>query len=313
MQRKVIILTDGKAGHENQSKAFVRALGCSFDLVAVRFKGKLAKVASYVLDRLGVGSLGLLESPESSDFPEFSGRGYSAVVGTGSGTFYAVKTLARRLGVKCGVVLTPSGYDLASFDCILSPSFDNPPTMPNIVEIPANLVANDESFYDNGVAAFRERYTPGGKDAVAVIVGGPNKCSTMTPEWIRGELDRIFADNAGCEFWVTTSRRTPADVEAVVDSFPFDYKLLYSKDHFNPIPAFVKLAGRLYVTAESTGMLSEAATFGTAEVFALDNLNPGPHKFRRFVENLRSGGYVDGSRKIDLSAQFDAAKRLMGL
>ena len=99
----------------------------------------------------------------------------------------------------------------------------------------------------------------------------------------------------------------------MVDGYPWDYKLLYSKDHFNPIPAFVKLAARLYVTAESTGMLSEACTFGTATVVALDNLKPGPHKFRRFVENLRKGGYVDGNRKVDLSAQFAQARALMGL
>ena len=115
------------------------------------------------------------------------------------------------------------------------------------------------------------------------------------------------------QYWVTTSRRTPPEVEAVVDSYPWDYKLLYSKDHFNPIPAFVKLAKKLYVTAESTGMLSESCTFGTAEVVALDNLNPGPHKFRRFVEDLRKGGYVDGNRKVDLSAQFARAKDLIGL
>ena len=100
-------------------------------------------------------------------------------------------------------------------------------------------------------------------------------------------------------------------MEAVIDSFPFDYKLLYSKDHFNPIPAFVKLAKTLYVTAESTGMLSESCTFGTAEVRVLDNLNPGPHKFRRFVEDLVHGGYVNGSRKVDLSAQFERAKQIL--
>ena len=155
-------------------------------------------------------------------------------------------------------------------------------------------------------------------NAVAVIVGGPNKCSTMTPEWMKTQLDVIFAPSTkhqapSTQYWVTTSRRTPPEVEAVVDSYPWDYKLLYSKDHFNPIPAFVKLAKKLYVTAESTGMLSESCTFGTAEVIALDNLNPGPHKFRRFVEDLRKGGYVDGNRKVDLSAQFARAKSLMGL
>ena len=162
----------------------------------------------------------------------------------------------------------------------------------------------------------------------------------MSADWMRTQLDQIFAtykpepllanhdpQNANHaphitnheprttnhEIWVTTSRRTPPEVEAVVDSFPFDYKLLYSKDHFNPIPAFVKLARTLYVTAESTGMISESCTFGTAEVRVLDNLKPGPHKFRRFVEDLARGGYVNGARKVDLSEQFTRARQLLNL
>ena len=113
--------------------------------------------------------------------------------------------------------------------------------------------------------------------------------------------------------FVTTSRRTPPDAEAVVDSYPWDWKLIYSRDHFNPIPAFVSLASRLYVTAESTGMLSEACTSGSAHVAALDNLNAGNSKFRRFLDALRAEGYVDGSRKVDLSGAFAAARRLLGL
>ena len=318
---RVLILTDGKAGHENQSKAFARALGCEFDLVGVRFRSRFAKALSYPADRLGLG----LERLFAVEAPV--GGGYVAVLGTGSGTFYAVKTLARRLGARCGVVLYPRGYRLATFDCILAPSFDRPAKRQNVVEIPANLVANDESFYSQGIAAFCERSgEPVGSPAVAVIVGGPNKCSTMTPEWMRSELSRVFAENghprfaqasatsrAVPRFWVTTSRRTPPEVEAVVDSFPFDYRLLYSRDHFNPIPAFVGLASRLYVTAESTGMLSEACTFGRAEVRALDNLRPGPHKFRTFVDDLRREGYVDGTRKVDLAAPFSRAKALLGV
>ena len=302
--KKVLILTDGKAGHENQSKAFARALGCDFDLVEVHFKSGFHKALSYLFDRLGLVSLALLEGLGKLGESE-----YAAVLGTGSGTFYAAKALARKLCVKCGVVLYPSGYRLSTFDCILAPSFDNPKKAANIIEIPANLVAADEAFYAKGVAAFRERTTV--DPEIAVIVGGPNKCSTMTVGWMKAQLDEIFA-RPGAKA-VTTSRRTPPEVEALVDSYPWDYRLLYSKDHFNPIPAFVKLAKTLYVTAESTGMLSESCTFGTAEVKALDNLNPGPHKFRRFVEGLRRDGYVDGNRKVDLSAQFAAAKERLGL
>lgn len=308
--QKAIILTDGKAGHENQSKAFARSLGLDFELVPVKFKSPFHKALSYLLDRLGVRTVGLLQGLDglSTQPPN-----HPTVIGTGSGTFYAAKAFARRMGAKCGVVLYPRGYALSSFDCILAPSFDNPAERPNVVEIPANLVANDAEFYEKGVASFAARHAGPTDNLVGVIVGGPNKCSSMSADWMKARLDEIFAANRGAQMCVTTSRRTPADVEAVVDSYPWDYKLIYSKDHFNPIPAFVKLAKRLYVTAESTGMLSEACTFGSAEVVALDNLNPGPHKFRRFVENLRAGGYVDGCRKIDLSAQFARARALMGL
>ena len=328
--KKVLILTDGKAGHENQSKALARALGCEYEIVEVAFRSKFAKVLSYLFDRVGIRTQALWKfvpkvfasTEPLPPLPEPFQP--SAVLGTGSGTFYAAKSLAKACKAKCGVVLYPRGYDLAGFDCVLAPAFDRPKAAANVIEIPANLVAADEDFYAKGVAAFRERHEQKG-EAVAVIVGGPNKCSTMTPEWMKSRLDEIFATRTApgpdgprpgrpnTEFWVTTSRRTPPEVEAVVDSYPWDYKLLYSKDHFNPIPAFVKLAKKLYVTAESTGMLSESCTFGSAEVVALDNLKPGPHKFRRFVEDLRRDGYVDGNRKVDLSAQFARAKTLLGL
>ena len=378
---KVLILTDGKAGHENQSRAFARALGCEPVLLPVQFKSPLAKALSYLLDLFGILTikvfkdfkvLNALKVPnhpadpkdlnDPTDLKDLTPptdpkdpkdlkdpnnpkdlkdlKDLKAVLGTGSGTFYAAKTIARRLGVPCGVVLYPRGYRLAGFDCILAPSFDRPDNVPNVIPIPANLVANDDAFYEAGVKAFRERYTPSDRPAVAVIVGGPNKCATLSADWMRAQLEQIFAkykpdqssnlpipqspnlpitqspnptipQSHNHEIWVTTSRRTPPDVEAVVDSFPFDYKLLYSRDHFNPIPAFVSLARVLYVTAESTGMLSEACTFGTAEVHALDNLKSGPHKFRRFIDDLTSAGHLDGARKIDLSEQFARAKELL--
>ena len=325
MTGRILILTDGKAGHENQSKALARALGREFDLVGVKFKSPWHKALSYVADRLGLACPGLYEFAEGCDGAALSARGYAAVIGTGSGTFYAVKTLARRLAVKGGVVLYPRGYRLSSFDCILSPSFDRPRRAANIIEIPANLVAADEDFYAKGVAAFaahRGRNGAGSaaeRGAVAVIIGGPNKCATMTREWMRSQIESIFRENAGAspaagpEMWVTTSRRTPPEIEALLDEYPWDYKLIYSRDRFNPIPAFVKLARRLYVTAESTGMISEACTSGTAEVQIIDNLKPGRHKFRRFVEDLAGAGYLRGARKIDLSAQFAAARKLLGL
>ena len=159
--KKVLVLTDGKAGHENQSRAFVRALGCEACVVPVKFKSAGAKALSYLLDKIGVRTGRLFKGLDDATLRNAAGDGgaapgFSAVVGTGSGTFYAAKAVARMLGIPCGVILYPRGYDMASFDCIMAPSFDNPALAPNVVEIPANIVANDDGFYSAGVDRFRE-------------------------------------------------------------------------------------------------------------------------------------------------------------
>lgn len=315
---RVLILTDGKAGHENQSRAFARSIGCEAEVLPVRFRFRGAKALSYLLDRLGAASTALL-SPPPGGLPA-RGR-FDAVIGTGSGVFYAAKAIARRLGVPCGVVLYPRGYSLRGFGCILAPSFDRPAARANVVPVPVNLTSADAAFYASATKEFLKRHPAPRKPAAAVILGGPNKVAGMDAAWARAQLERVFAETEGCERWITTSRRTPPEVEAVVDSFPFDWKLVYSRDRFNPIPAFVSLASRLFVSAESTGMLSEAVTFGKSAVSILDNLGKGKSKFHRFAAGLVEAGaasiFAPGapvcSKKIDLSPQFARAAGLLRL
>lgn len=310
--KKLLIVTDGKAGHENQSKAFCNALGYDFDCVRVSYPTRVHKGLAYAADRLGILSDQLYRSESTDGF-------YSGVVCTGSTAFYPGKVTARRRGLPVVAILFPSGYKL-DFDCILAPTFDQPPNQPNIIAIPVNLTSTNAAFYEAGVAAFKTRHTPKGP-AVALIVGGPNAIASMTADAMRRELDRLFAATEGRERWVTTSRRTPAEVEALIDGYPFDYKLIYSRDTFNPIPAFVSLCERLFVTADSTGMLSEAVTRGQASVEVLMNLKGGASKFARFIQGLEREGAAhvfDGtlgsaSRKIDLAPALEQARKMLGL
>lgn len=311
--RKLLIVTDGKAGHENQSKAFCRALGYDYDCVRARYRTPVRKGLSYLADRFGLLAERLFEIEQTDGY-------YDAVVCTGSTAFYPGKVAARRRGIPVAAVLFPRGYRLGTFDCILAPGFDQPPALPNIVRVPVNLTATDAAFYEAGVAAFLARHTPRGP-AAAVIVGGPNAIATLTPDAMKRALDRVFAATDGRERWVTSSRRTPPEIEAVIDGYPFDYKLLYSRDTFNPIPAFVSLCETLFVTADSTGMLSEAVTRGAASVEVLMNLASPASKFGRFVRTLEAEGAAhvfDGTlgratRKIDLAPAFEHARRLLKL
>ena len=141
-----LILTDGKAGHENQSKAFARYLDVPAKIVKVAYRGKVAKGLSYVFSHLGIYAEGLFHVCEKC-MKEVNVKDVAVVIGTGSGTFYPAAVLARKMGVKCGVVLYPRGYNLKMFDCIIAPRFDQPAEKINIISVPANLVANDASYY----------------------------------------------------------------------------------------------------------------------------------------------------------------------
>ncbi|MFA7174342.1 MAG: ELM1/GtrOC1 family putative glycosyltransferase [Kiritimatiellia bacterium] len=310
--KKILIVTDGKAGHENQSRALCEALGYPFDLLRISYPCRLRKALSYAADQVGI------LSPKFFCSEAVSGD-YAAVVCTGSTAFYPGKVIARQLQIPVAALLFPSGYRL-NFDCILAPAFDNPPLRRNIIPIPVNLTAVNQDFYQRGVSAFLERHTPR-KPAIAVIVGGPNRVATMTADAMQCHLDRVFSATAGFERWVTTSRRTPPDVEALIDSYPFDYKLIYSQDQFNPIPAFVSLCEYLFVTAESTGMLSEAVTHGQAYVEVLMNLNDPHSKFARFIKGLGREGSVhifedslgEANRKVCMAGAIEKARELLGL
>jgi len=313
--KKLLIVSDGKAGHENQSKAFCQALGYAYDCVEVRYPWRAYKMLSFLADRFNIFTERLFKRGK------LTGDGYyAAVVCAGSTAFYPGKVMARRLGAPVAAILYPAGYRLSTFDCIMAPTFDQPPNEPNVVRIPINLTAIDTSFYAHAVEVFRKHHTPQAP-AVGIILGGPTPFSPMTAETLTRHLDAVFKLTEGRERWVTTSRRTPAWVEEVIGRYPFDYTLVYSRDAFNPIPAFVTLCERLFVTSDSTGMISETVTCGDARVEILDVPSEKECKFARFLSDLAAGGAAhifDGTlgnanAKIDLSLVFEQARHLLRL
>ena len=312
MRRKLLIVTDGKIGHENQSKAFCSALDRDFDILRVEYESGVKKAFSYLADRLGVLSTKLFRS-------EFVPRAknYDGVVCTGSTAFYPGKVLARKMQVPVCAILYPSGFRL-DFDCILAPSFDKPPKRANLIEMPVNLTFSRPQYYKDAVNAFEQRHKAA-RPAVGIIIGGPNAFASMKADELKRQLDSIFELTGMYEKWVTTSRRTPPEVEEMLASYPFDYKLLYSKDHFNPIPAFVSLCDRLFVTADSTGMISEAVTQGKAKVEIINNISKRGSKFERFIQEMAeikaahifNGKLGFASNKVDLQPVFSDAQKML--
>jgi mitochondrial fission protein ELM1 len=298
-----LIISDGKPGHFNQSIAFCKYLGLDYEILEVAYKNRACKGLSYALDRLGIYSEKLFSA---SSF-KFKDSSYQLIVSTGSTTYYANKLLAKKLRIPNIGILHPKGYR-RDFSHIFCPAYDHPPKRENITELPLNLCAADAAFFEEKTEEFRAKHQPQ-QPAVGIIIGGPNAVSELDPQQIEKQLTQIFALTEGMERWVTTSRRTPREIEALLDRFPFDYKLINSQDPYNPIPAFIQLCERLFVTSDSASMMSECASFGSAKVEILMNRQlKTPNKFEELISNLEAHNAVhvfDGQlggadTKIDL-------------
>ena len=295
------MLSDGRPGHFNQSIALCRLLGVAFEVVEVSFRSGLARAVSHLFDFFQLHSESLLRVGEFD-------ADCQLVVSAGSRTYYANKVLAAKLGARSVAVLAPRGYRW-DYDCLVIPDYDAAKPLPQVVATPVSLSYLDGRLVAKRVAEFRERHPAGDKPAWGVIIGGDSGGSKMDAGKMAAALDRIEAMRTGEELWVTTSRRTPAAVETDLRGRPVGFLHLYSEEAYNPIPAFVQLCDRLFVTGDSTAMLSECVTAGSAAVDVLLVANKTEAKQHRFVRRLAKRGAVtvfgenDGlaKAKVDLS------------
>jgi len=287
-----LVLSDGKPGHLNQSLAFVELTGLDYDLLEVHPRNRLAKGLSYLLDRAGISCPALLTPLEVSG-------DYRLVVSTGSDTYYANKLLARRLGARSVAIMLPRGFAY-DFDLILAPQHDRPPRRKNLLSLPINVC----HVVPQGVFKPRE-----GRDYIALVIGGDSAHCRLNPDRLLRQIGQVFELFPETDKVVTTSRRTPRAVEDALDGFNFAEKVIYSKTPVNPIPDFLASSSRVFLTGDSTSMISEAVSFGTGsvEILPVDYLKP-ENKIRAMITTLEAAGCLhvfDGvvghcNRKIDL-------------
>ena len=279
--KRALILSDDRLGHLNQSLAFVKYLGIPYDVISIQFISKWAKSLSYLLDKMGLYSQNLFYA----DIPE---NKYDVIVGTGSSTAYATRVIAKKLKAKSVAMMLPKGYHY-DFDFIFAQSHDNPPKRHNIIEVPANF-----SYVEpKGIYQAQKR-------SIGIVIGGDNKVFTFSKEKLKEQLDTIVEIYKDHEIAITTSPRTSEEIEQLVASYGFDYEVIFSQDPVNPIPDFLAQCESVFITSDSTSMISEAVSYGKANVVVLPLKTREENKFSRFVDTLEQDGYLhifDGTIK----------------
>ena len=266
---KVLILSDGKAGHVNQSIAFAKLKNLDFDVMVIHNRVKLL---TYLLDffhiYINLFSLHVKE------------KEYQAIVSTGSSTYYATKYLAKKLRITSIAIMLPRGFRYRDFDYIIASSHDNPPKAPNIISMPLNLSLSEPQGFINK----REQKSLG------IIIGGNNSIFTMDEKTIKAHLDTIFKDYPDYLKYITTSRRTPKQIDTLLKNYHFDYEIIYSKNSaINPIADFIATCDELFITIDSTSMLSEARAYSDANINIIElNSNQKNTKFHHLADTIKN-------------------------
>ena len=243
---KILILSDGKAGHLNQSIAFAKLKNLQFDILELKNN---IKPFTYLLDffNIYINLFSLHVEPKN----------YKAVVSTGSSTYYANKYLAKKLGIKSIAIMLPKGFRYSDFDYIIASNHDNPPKLKNIISLSLNLSVSEPKGYIKKDT----------KNAVGIIIGGDNSIFKIDRDIIRRYLDEAFEKFPNHLKYITTSRRTPKEIDELLENYKFDYAVIYSKNpNINPIPDFLEVCSNLFITIDSTSMLSEARANSDASI-----------------------------------------------
>ena len=282
--KHALIISDKKPGLFNQSIAIAKIMNWEYTIIDVKFKNKFYQLISYIFDFINI-SVNFLFSNSNNI------NNCDIVISTGSTTYYANKYFAKKFNVKNIAVLLPRIYRL-NFNHIICPKYDFPPKKDCITEIPANICYSKLKCNSEEINRFSESFEKNNKKYVGIIIGGNSSKSKIYPENIKKQINDIFTLTPNHEHWITTSRRTPSNIEQVIKEYKFEYKLLYSENkNVNPVPAFIQLCDHIFVTADSSSMISEVISSGSANITIIPvNNKKILNKFNFFIKNIVDNG-----------------------
>lgn len=268
---KALIISDSRPGHENQSIAFCKYKNLNFDIVNVSFKFKFLKLLTYILDFFKIYIKVFSHTHLTLN--------YGVVISAGSSTYYANKYFSKKYKIKNIAMMYPKGFR-KDFWLIFSSFHDCDKEAKNILKLPVNISFINSNHY----------YTPK-NSSVGFIIGGNNKFYKIDENIFIyiDNLKRLFANH---EFLLTTSPRTPKFIENRLDSMDFNFKVIFSKNHINPLGDFLRFCDYVFITQDSVSMISESVCNFNANVVILPLKSSSYTKFDKFINYLKDKNAV---------------------
>jgi mitochondrial fission protein ELM1 len=280
----ILIISDGKAGHENQSLGLTEAMS------------RQAPVETYIL-RLdsGKGPIGRIQQAlkESQEFhkPDY-------VISAGHGTHLSLFWVARKYGARSIVLMKP-GFPVCWFDWCVAPEHDFkiPPTARNLIVSKGAL---------NRVIP-----SPAEKAKKLFLIGGASKTHGFDEVRL---IEQIRQHATSWGWQVADSRRTPAGFLEKLSEQVSGLELFpHQQTKGGWLASKLASVEEVWVTEDSVSMIYEALTGGArVGVLEMPRLKPDARVIRG-LEKLRAEGYFIGGQKnsVDPLAEADRCARLI--
>ena len=296
------VLTDGKAGTENQCIGLAEALGIDFEIKRIKTQApwRWLPVDRWPFPFMALSKFGDLLHPPFPDLLIASGR-HSVPFALAIKKSRGPRTLTVQIQ---NPRIAPSRFDL-----VVTPQHDRI-NGDNVISTLGALNRITRVKLDQAVEKFESRTASLPQPLISVLIGGSNKFYTLTPEIMRDLCNQLKAlhNEIGCGFLITASRRTgDENLRALKDAVADLPAWHWDGTGDNPYFGFLALADAHIVTCDSVSMTSEAATTGKP-VYVV-RLDARPNKFETFHRSMEAANHTRPfSGKIEFGWQSDALR-----
>jgi hypothetical protein len=298
----VICYSDGRPGHEKQSRAVLIALGRLTPLsIATRTLGETAGLKRLVqgLHRL----TGIVKDVEASALPTVD-----LIIGTGSTTHLPMVGLKLRSGARVVTCMTPDPWLKPWFDLCFVPRHDKPPS-------------GSKYFPTFGPPCLPLRSDRHNLKKGLVLAGGVDARSHLwhTADFV-AQVEMLLSKGPDMSWTLASSGRTPSDAVDALRDLAADRNNVefYSADETPQgwIESAYEAHGQVWVTADSVSMIYEALTAGCRVGVLPVAWRRSDNKFRNGIDDLKRRDlivdfdrWIQGAASAHIAQSFDEAAR----
>ncbi|MFH1457584.1 MAG: ELM1/GtrOC1 family putative glycosyltransferase [Candidatus Omnitrophota bacterium] len=327
--RRVLILSDGKAGHLRQSEALLQILSRHLqehgmapeaETLQVKFKNAWAEKGFRFAGCLSgkyqcQGCLGCLKTLLQKDnYDSLSRARPDIIISCGSSVELVNYILSRENKAKSIVLMRPMLLGTSRFDLAIIPGHDRPQKRKSIVitQGAPNLI--DKEYLTVQAARLKEASGLALSEKnlyLGFFIGGDTKAFRLTKETLSGVLRQVgsAAKKLDAEILVTTSRRTSKESEELVkNEWGHDPRCKFlvvanEKNIPEAVGGILGLSQIVICTPESFSMVSEAIS-SQRYVFVF-NARGLRQKHRRYLNHFSRKGYLYLTEIEDLGQKIE--------